>query len=809
MPQVAQVAVDKATSSFDKLFTYRIPRQMEGTLRPGCRVMVPFGAGNKKRQGMVFALAEAAEETALKPVFAQLDENPVLSDELLALSKHLRDTVFCTYYEAVRLMVPAGLDTKVEHSYTLNPDWEEDGALSADESLVLGYLAHRRAPAREKAVCDALGFADERVLRALYERGALAREEELRRRVLDDKITMVRLCGEEGTSMTQKQRAVYEFLQECGAASLKECCYYAAVTRAVVDNMQKKGLVEYYEREVYRNPYRDRAHKAGEEIVLSGEQQQALSKLEEIQNKGEYAVSLLFGVTGSGKTQVFLKLAQQVVQAGQGVLVLVPEIALTPQTIGKFHSCFGGAVAVIHSALSLGERLDEFKRIRRGEASVVVGTRSAVFAPIENLGLIIIDEEQEQSYKSEKTPRFHARDVAKWRAHYHGTQLLLASATPSVESYYQAKNGKYALIPLRGRYTGSRLPDVYIIDTAAEGLAAGSSVLSQRLCDELYHNLQAGEQSILLLNRRGYHTLVKCKDCSEVARCPNCSVSLTYHSANDSLCCHYCGYIQPRESPCKECGGQLTRWQGAGTQRVEEELRALYPQARVLRMDMDTTMHKFSHEEYFGRFAAHEYDIMVGTQMVAKGLNFPDVTLVGVLGTDQWLFSDDFRSFERTFGLLTQVVGRAGRSEKRGRAFVQTMWPQNPVIEQAAAQHYEQFFAQEISTRRLGLYPPFCDVCALGITSPDEEAVVAASQQLCEILGRIAAQSFPDLPLRVLGPSDFALYKMGGKYRRKLILKCRNNARTRALLRQVLAAFDEQKQKKKVTVFADMYYDNF
>lgn len=810
MPRLASIAVDKAAMSYDRLFTYLVPDSLAGRARPGCRVLVPFGQGNRKRQGIIFSLEEGESTRGIKPILQLLDEEPVLTGELLRLAAHLHASTFCTFYDAVRLMVPAGMDHRVAVSYALAPEAPDtEEGLGQVEAEVVRYLRKRKKPVAEKKLMQEIPLLEAGTLVSLYEKGVLVREEDLHRRVLDEKVTMVRLLPDDGlTRLTQKQKAVAAFLQQEETASLKEVCYYSAVTRVVVDNMQKHGLVEYFEREVYRNPYRDAVREAGREIILSSTQKEALDELLRIQEAGEYAVSLLYGVTGSGKTQVFLKLAQEVVRQGQGVIVLVPEISLTPQTVNQFHLVFGGDVAVIHSGLSLGERMDEYKRIRRGEAKVVVGTRSAVFAPIEKLGLIIIDEEQEPSYKSEKNPRFHAREVAKWRVHEHHTQLVLASATPSVESFHWAREGRYHLIPLKGRYTGSSLPDVTMVDLGEDPPVVGSSLISGQLCEELYHNLQMGEQSILLLNRRGYHTLVRCTSCGEPAKCPNCSVALTYHTANNALCCHYCGYVEPKGARCP-CGGEYARFQGAGTQRVEEELQTLFPEARILRMDMDTTMQRFSHERLFGQFARHEYDIMVGTQMVAKGLNFPDVTLVGVLCADQSLYSDDFRSFERTFSLITQVVGRAGRSLKKGRAFIQTYSPENPVLRLAAAQQYQSFFEGEITLRRLGLYPPFCDLCALGITGEGEEGVREGAALALRLLRETAAAAFADLPLRVLGPSEFAVYRMNGKYRRKLLLKCRNNVRFREFLRQVLAAFEQQRRDKGVHIFADMYYDSF
>lgn len=807
MALVARVAVDKTAYSYDQLFSYLVPASLAKEAAAGRRVLVPFGQGNGKRQGMIFSVREEEPERQLKPIAAALDSGPLLSDEMLRLSAHLRNTVFCSYYEAVRLMIPSGLDVKLRCRYRLSPDADIRGA-DDGEALVLSFLRARHGVCPEERLRDALGPSGEEAARRLCERGVLTREEALERRVLDEKIVMVRLCASPEGKLPPKQRAVAAFLEETGTASLKEICYYTAVTRTVVDNLQKKGVVEYYERETYRSPKMAKGD-AGETITLSETQQAALDTLLAAQRAGKYTVSLLFGVTGSGKTQVFLRLARQVLREERGVLVLVPEIALTPQTIALFHAAFGPDVAVMHSALSLGERLDEYKRIARGEARVVVGTRSAVFAPVQNLGLIIIDEEQEGSYKSEKSPRYHARDVARWRAHYHHTQLVLASATPSVESFYYAKKGVYQLVTLTGRRPGSVLPDVYILDESDHPPAEPSSVLSAPLTEEMRRNLERGEQSVLLLNRRGYHTLVKCASCAEPARCPNCSVTLTYHSANGALCCHYCGYMRPKDDPCPLCGGKYERYQGAGTQRVEEELHTLFPAARILRMDMDTTMQKFSHERAFAAFAAHEYDVMIGTQMVAKGLDFPDVTLVGVLCTDLSLYSDDYRSFERTFSLITQAVGRAGRGEKKGRAYIQTYSPENPVIELAGTQQYERFFGMEIRSRRLGLYPPYCTLCALGVTGEDEEAVREASGELLAALEKTAGERYPSLPLRVLGPSDFSLYRMAGRYRRKILIKCRNNAPLRAMLRETLELYGRTRRKTRVNVFVDMYYDSY
>ncbi|MEG2087061.1 MAG: primosomal protein N', partial [Angelakisella sp.] len=495
--------------------------------------------------------------------------------------------------------------------------------------------------------------------------------------------------------------------------------------------------------------------------------------------------ALLFGMPGSGKTQVFLELCHRVLADGRQAIVLVPEISLTPQTIAVFHRHFGERVAVLHSALSLTQRQDEWKRIARGMVDVVVGTRSAVFAPLPRLGFIVIDEEQEHTYQSESSPRFDARDAAKMRVKYNGGMLLLASATPSVESYHRALTGEYLLAELTERYGGARLPDVTILDLRSQEMVGEG--LSQELCEQMLYNLEHHEQTILLMNRRGHSTQVKCMSCHTPATCPNCSISLKYHSANGRLQCHYCGYSSPMPTACPACGSEYMRYTGLGTQKVEEEVLARFPSARVLRMDADTTMQKLSHQQKLAEFGEGKYDIMVGTQMVAKGLNFPNVTLVGVLGVDQYLYGDDFRSYERTFSLVTQVVGRSGRNEKPGRALLQTYTPENPILLLAARQQYPQFFHEEIAARKLLLYPPFCRLFSLGITGVDERATVESAKLTLAELTRLLAERYTDIPVRVLGLSQNAVYRVAGRYRYHILVKVKQNRRTRQLFAELLA----------------------
>ena len=805
MNLVARVAVEKAAYSFDALFDYQIPPSLQALAQPGCRVVVPFGGGNRRRIGLVVELGESQMQE-LKPLCSVVDTTPILSQEMLQILQFLKERTFCTYFEALRVLLPAGIGVNLERTYQLvDPLPADPQDLPEVEGQLVEFFRRKRTPVPELQLVKNLGLQrDAPPLQRLVEKGFLTTGEQVRRRVQDEKLTMVRLTGEEPEKLTPKQEKVYDFLQQVGGASLKETCYFAAVTKGVVDKLVEKGCAEYYQRVIYRNPYEQVSPGQQEPPALSEQQQRAYLALRAENDRQAGGVSLLFGVTGSGKTQVFLKLIEHVLQKGQQALVMVPEIALTPQTIQRFHQRFGRRVAVLHSGLSLGERADEWQRIRQGQADIVVGTRSAVFAPLDRLGLIVMDEEQEHTYQSESAPRFHARDVARLRVRYHHAHLVLASATPSVESFYLAKEGRYQLVTLPERFTGSKLPDVYVIDMGSQPKGA---ILSEPLLAELYYNLEHRQQSILLLNRRGYSTVVQCSMCGQVASCPNCSIPLTYHAANGQLMCHYCGYTRELKDECPLCGSSYIRHSGVGTQQLQELLQEQFPQAKILRMDADTTMSRYAHEKQFARFAAGEYDMMVGTQMVAKGLDFANVTLVGVVAIDQALYADDFRGYERAFSLLTQVVGRCGRGNLPGRALIQTFSPENPVIAQACIQDYEAFYQMEIGTRRLNLYPPFCTICCVGFAGVVEEKAHQAAHWFSRTLAQTAQREYPQIPLRILDVCRPAIYRISGKFRYKLVIKCRNTAPFRALLSQVLREYYQQKAFREVSVYADLNFD--
>ena len=750
MPKTVGVAVSNATFHFDKLYTYAVMPDQQDTVRLGSMVLVPFGRGSRARMGVVLACDAEPESAKLKFLFDVAPASACLTPELLRLVHFLKERTFCTYYEAVKAVIPYGAQYK--------PTVAEDGVTPVlQKQLVrhtenayklVGTLPPKPRPTAKQLAAVALLAGGERTLSALEEKG---------------------------------------------------------ISRAVLDNLCAKGVLECSKVNKSIDLYSSIPLK-NEPILLTEEQQAAYDALLPGLEDAAPHSALLYGVTGSGKTLVFLKLIEHCLQMGRRALVLVPEISLTPQMILRLKSQFGKRVAVQHSALNHTERLLQWQMIQDGGADIVVGTRSAIFSPLENIGLVIIDEEQEHTYRSESAPRYSAHVVARQRAAENGALLLLASATPSTESYYAAQHGRTQLVRLTKRYGGNPLPKVQIVDMRAELASGNPREISLAMEDAIRHNLEAGKQTILLLNRRGYQTVAQCEDCREVLKCQKCSVPMVYHKSAHKLLCHYCGsQLDPPPARCPACGGKL-QYRGFGTQKAEEELAKLFPEARILRMDQDTTAAKDAHEKLLAKFARHEYDIMVGTQMVAKGLDFEDVTLVGVLGIDSLLFAQGFRAYETVFSLVTQVVGRSGRAKDPGFAIIQTTDPDNPVLNLAAAQDYDAFFEQEIAYRKLGLYPPFCGLCVVGFAGPKESEVARASARFAALLGRQAAKQ-PDLPLRVLGPTPGSIEKINDSYRYKLTVKCRNDRRFRDLIRETLTLYEQEKLPGKATVVVDLHSD--
>lgn len=797
---IAAVAVEKTAASFDDLFDYVVPDYLAGAVRAGARVIVPFGRGNRKRAGVVFSVGERETEAKLKEIYSAADDGIFLSAEMLEIAQWLRETTFCTYYDAVRSMLPAGLSLMISEEYALAEDPPQTALSGAEQKLINEYYALDGEKERAALLTKT---ENRRTVAALAAKGVIQKKELSRRRVGDETERTVYPTGAEtaGMRLSPKQKSVLETLGEVGAASVRELCYLCNVTASVVKNLELKGLVGIEQTEVSRAVSKEAEITQDlSDLHFSPLQQRTYDGLKQLMDSGEAKCALLRGVTGSGKTSVFIKLIEAATKEGKTAILLVPEISLTPQTVGKFQSLFGNTVAIMHSSLSLGQRADEFKRIARGEAKIVIGTRSAVFAPVENLGIIVIDEEDEHTYKSEMSPRYHAREVAKQRCFRHKALLLLASATPSFESYTNALNGRYSLFEMEERYSTAELPEVHMIDMRIEAENGNRGNFSEELLEELKHNLERGEQSMLLLNRRGYHTYANCISCGAVVECPNCAVPLTYHKVNNSAICHICGFHREMPRVCDKCGSRYIYQSGTGTQRIEDEIREYFPQARVLRMDADTTMSKFSYERRFNEFRNNEYDIMIGTQMIAKGLDFENVTLVGVLLIDRSLYAGDYLGYEKTFSLITQVVGRSGRGSKKGRAYIQTFSPDHYVLELAAKQDYKEFYEQEIAVRRALIFPPFCDICLLVLSSPDEKAVGRAAELFFGML-KNAADGRRDIPVILLGPTDGG--KIGGIFRRRIVVKCRRSPLLRDMLRGVMREAYRREEFRGVNFYAD------
>ncbi len=654
----ALVAVEGIIYHFDAPYSYKIPFELEPMAKPGCRVMVPFGNGNKKRQGLILSvkpLLEAENNMKLKSILSVLDENPLFNEEMLSLVTWLKENTFCTLFEAAKAMLPSGIGLNYVVSYIAKDvDSSVSEKLNADEKQVFEYLKNKGQYIKKEKILADLGFcSDSDILSILEKKGIILTNIDAKRKTGDLTVKNVRLAMSEDDvqeltkSLTVKQKSVTNLLLDIGGASVKEVCYFSGVTPAVVSALEKKGIVELFDSEIYRKPrYEVKKTKVGSP-VLTKVQQKAYEELLSKYKEDKPAAYLLYGVTGSGKTQVFLKLIEDVINDNKGVIVMVPEIALTPQTLNIFYSHFGDKVAVFHSALSAGERIDEWKRVKNGDAKIAIGTRSAIFAPFDNLGLIVMDEEQEHTYKSEMSPRYHARDVAKFRCAHNNALLVLASATPSVETYTNALNGRYGFVKLHERYGSAVLPQVKTID-----ISDTKGPISNELYSAIEECLSNKQQAILLMNRRGFNTFAVCGACKSVISCPNCSISLTYHNANNRLMCHYCGHSQPYTDTCPQCNEKAVSYAGYGTQRIEDELENIFPNARILRMDADTTMARYSYQDKLTAFANGEYDILLGTQMVAKGLDFPNVTLVGIISIDHQLYNDDFRKSDRSHVVL-------------------------------------------------------------------------------------------------------------------------------------------------------------
>ncbi len=812
---IARIAVASAVYAIDKPYSYRVPEGMD--VQPGMRVRVPFGAGNRRTEGVVLAL-ERRDETGLKSIDEALDDAPVLSEGLLHLAGFLRERYFCTLYDAVRAILPAGLWFSERGTVSLAdplPDgWQEKTRRKEDAQRVIRALLDLGGSAREQQLRAALpaDISLPECIRYLTGKQLVKVDYSLRRRVNDRMDLFVQLeagaaeirdyLARRGKS-APLQRSVLELLSTMGSACAKDVCYFTGASMPTLRRLEKLGLVSFYTCEVMRRPKIAPAADAGP-TVLNDEQRAAYEGLCARMDRPDPGVALLYGVTGSGKTAVYLELIDRCLAAGKQAIFLVPEIALTPQLLGTVAARFGRGVAVLHSSLPISERYDEWKRVRSGEARLVVGTRSAVFAPVPELGLVIVDEEHEHTYKSENTPYYHAREVAIYRANAVGALVVLGSATPSIESMYRARTGVFSLYTLSRRYSGASLPEVLVVDMKQEIRSGNGGAISNPLLARMLDAHARGKKTILFLNRRGTNRMAVCVECGHVPQCPRCSVHLTYHAANRRRMCHYCGYSEPASDRCPECGGRM-KYTGYGTQWVVEELERKAPQLKTLRMDADTVSAANPHEKILSDFETGDASVLIGTQMVTKVINLENVTLVGVLDADCALYVDHFRASETAFSMMTQVIGRSGRFRDAGTAVIQTMTPENPVIQLAARQDYDAFYETELEMRRLRQCPPFCDLITITVAGQEEDRVRESIQTLrAAFEGALRTEACRALQVRLLGPASAAVARVNNTWRYRLTLCAKNSRPLRALVADYLRQFSKDKRNKGVFAFADV-----
>ena len=810
---IGKIAVSAAVFAIDKPYSYRVPEGME--LQPGHRVQVPFGRGNKMAEGIVLSL-EPGDENGLKSIQRVLEEEPLLTAGQLRLAAFLRERYFCTFFDAIRAMLPAGawFHTRALFSLTEDRSWKTASIRKEGAPALLQRLEELGGQAEETALEDAVSsravFED--AISYLLRKKWISSQQEFHRRVSDktEKVVTLAVPVEQAMEFAAArprsaalQRSALELLCSLGSAAAKDVCYYTGATPSTLKRLEELGYVTFSERPVLR--CREiRPAEIHRPLVLNPEQQRCFDGLSAQMELEKPGVALLYGITGSGKTSVYIQLIQKCLDDGKSALLLVPEIALTPQLLGLMAAWFGETVAILHSSLGLGERYDQWKRVRAGEARVIVGTRSAVFAPSTDLGLIILDEEQEHSYKSENSPRYSAKEVAIWRGVKENAMVLLGSATPSVESMYRAKTGDYSLYTLKERYNGRPLPEVEIVDMREEVKLGNDLSLSDSLRQAIYDNWSRGDQTVLLLNRRGNSRAMLCVDCRETPECPRCSIPMTYHSANGRLMCHYCGFSQPAPQRCPKCGGPM-KTMGTGTQKVEQELLELFPDMAVDRMDADTVSAVNTHEKILEHFQKENVPVLLGTQMVAKGLNLPRVTLVGVLDADLSLYTGGYRAGETTFNLLTQVVGRAGRGERTGRAVIQTMVPGHQLIRLAAMQDYDGFYEMEIRLRQVQNAPPFGDQLMITFQGEDEAGVLRGAVKFRDsLIACLSQPQYSGQQGQVLGPAPCPVPKINYHYRYRLTVNCRMTRPLRQLIAWLLMEFGKDKQNRGISAFADV-----
>ena len=808
---IAKIAVSAARFSIDKPYSYRFGEEL--ALSPGIRVMVPFGAGNRRTEGVVLSV-ETGDESKLKAVIQKLDDEPLLSPEMLRLAAFLRERYFCTFLDAVRCMIPAPLWFKCMERFTLaeGSPWAGKTIRQSDAVGLLEFLGSLGGSADSEQLKEFLPDEERRdkALKYLLNKKWITTESDFLRRTGDksERIATLAASAEEALEFAASrpkgaamQKAVLELLCSVGSAAVKDICYYTGASTQTVKRLEALGYLTLGNRAVLRCREIVPAKQDGP-LVLNEEQQAAFDGLWDQSLREKPGVALLYGVTGSGKTSVYLKLIEKALENGRSAMLLVPEIALTPQLLSLLAAYFGERVALLHSSLSAGERADQWKRLKNGESRVAVGTRSAVFAPCRDLGLIILDEEQEHSYRSEQAPRYSAKEVAIWRGNQENALVLLGSATPSIETMHRAKNGDYRLYELSRRFGGRSLPRVEIVDMRQELKNGNDSPFSEFLLDAMRDNLARGDQTILFLNRRGNSRAMVCVDCRKSPECPRCSNRLTFHSANSRLMCHYCGHSQRVVQRCPDCGGPLKPL-GVGTQKIQEALEFEFPDTEVIRMDADTVSAVNTHEKLLDRFKNEKIPILIGTQMVAKGLNLPDVTLVGVLDADLSLYADSYRAAETTFNMLTQVVGRAGRGARPGRAVIQTLVPEHRILNLAARQDYDGFYELESGLRRVTQSPPYGDIAHITFTGENEGAVMRGAAMFRDSLDQWLKQNGVG-EFALLGPAPCPIMKINYNFRYRLTLRCAVTRPIRLMLAQLLRLFQQDRQHRGINAWIDI-----
>lgn len=804
---IAKLAINETNNTFDKLYDYIIPDHLD--IKPGFRVLVPFGRGNRLVQGIVLKISNDTLTENLKVINKALDDFPLLNEEMIKIAVFMRNNYFTTLFDSIKAMLPSGIWIDRTESYFYNHTNNTDiGSYKGVKKEIINLLKDETFALTIKIIEDRLNIQNiKQYLNELVNAGVLFMQSSTQQRTKNKKTKIISLATDIEVAkqrISKLRSSMYSIILEQFILNenldIKTLCYETGASTQQVSALVKQGILQYVDMQVYRKPFVT-GDKKYQDIILSPKQDIAYNQLKTLMISDKANCSLLFGVTGSGKTGVYIKLIMDTLKADKTAILMVPEIALTPQMIQKFLMYFGDDIAVVHSALSDGERLDEYSRLRQGKARIAIGTRSAVFAPLENIGIIIMDEEGESSYKSENNPRFHARDIAKYRCMYNNALLVLGSATPSIETYYNTTIGKYNISIIDERYGGTNLPEVIISDMK------GGKLRDSAIGDELYecikNNLKNASQTVLFINRRGDSRNLTCVMCAYTPECINCSTNMTYHSFNNRVICHYCGYSKEVPPVCPSCKSRHIKLTIPGTQRIENELYELFPGIKILRMDADTTNTKNSHQKILNDFRDGKADILLGTQMVTKGLDFENVTLAGVIDSDQGLYSEDYRAAERTFSLITQVIGRAGRRLKQGRAVIQTYSPEHIVITCAAMQDYIKFYEYEITQRSALLAPPFYDIIMITGIAENEHLVLTAMMNLRDRM-KLLLNTYKDIDAKVIGPAPADIVRKNKKYRYHIVIRAKNTKELREFIRAVIFEFNKTNKNKLINIFVDI-----